>query len=108
TQGAAGSSVKTIFDKFAKQKDVSLVYGEPVEVGLKQVIPVAKVKYGVGGGGDERGSGGVGGGFKIQPVGVYEVTPDRVTFKSAVDLKMIAALAIVTGGILGLVSLRKK
>lgn len=75
------TSVKTLFKKFAKQRDVSLVYGDPVEVGLMKVIPVAKVRYGFGGGGDGTGNEGAGGSFKIDPVGVYEITPEHATFK---------------------------
>lgn len=75
------TSVKTLFKKFAKQRDVSLVYGDPVEVGLMKVVPVAKVSYGFGGGGDGVGNEGGGGSFKINPIGVYEITPESATFK---------------------------
>lgn len=75
--------VTTVFKKFGNQKDVELVFGDPVEVGLTKVIPVAKLRYGFGGGGDGNGADGGGGGFLVQPVGVYEITPDRVRFKPA-------------------------
>lgn len=75
------TSVKTLFKKFANQRDVSLVYGDPIEVGLMKVVPVAKVSYGFGGGGDGAGNEGGGGSFKINPIGVYEITPESATFK---------------------------
>ncbi|MEK3935445.1 hypothetical protein MKY41_08985 [Sporosarcina sp. FSL W7-1349] len=100
--------VKTIFKKFADQKDVSLVYGEPVELGLKKVVPVAKVRYAVGGGGDGSGGEGGGGGFKITPVGVYEITPEDVKFKSTRDLKMIVAMTVCTLGLFWVLRMLKK
>lgn len=74
--------IKTIFTKFAKNRDVSLVYGEPIEMGLKKVLPVAKVKYAVGGGGDGSGGEGGGGAISVDPIGVFEITPDDVRYKS--------------------------
>ncbi|MDV6379272.1 hypothetical protein ORD22_13715 [Sporosarcina sp. GW1-11] len=98
---------KTIFKKFANQKDVSLIYGDPIELGLQKVVPVAKVKYAVGGGGDGSGGEGGSGSFSIKPVGVYVITPDEVKFKSTLDVKKISALTVVVGGVLGLWALWK-
>lgn len=100
--------VKTIFNKFANHRDVSLVYGEPIEHGLHKVIPVAKVKYAVGGGGDGRGGEGGGGSFSIKPTGVYIITPDEVKFQSTLDRKKLIVLAIIFGGILGLLTVWKR
>ena len=74
--------VKTVFKKFGNNKDVTLVFGEPIEVGLTKVVPVAKLRYAFGGGGDNVGNDGGGGAFTVTPVGVYEITPDNVKFKS--------------------------
>lgn len=100
--------VKTIFKKFANQKDVSLVYGEPIEHGLQKIVPVAKVLYAVGGGGDGSGGEGGGGTFRVKPVGVYVITPDQVKFKSTLDVKKITALTVVIGGLLGLLAVLKR
>ncbi|MCM3745237.1 hypothetical protein M3193_13945 [Sporosarcina luteola] len=89
--------VKTLFQKFADNKDVSLVFGDPVEVGLTKVIPVAKLQYGFGGGGDNAGNNGGGGGFRINPVGVYEITPERVTFKPTRSGRQIIGLVLLSG-----------
>ncbi|WP_339253731.1 spore germination protein GerW family protein [Sporosarcina sp. FSL W8-0480] len=90
--------VATLFKKFAKHRDVTLVYGDPIEVGLTKVIPVAKVRYGFGGGGDGAGNNGGGGGFQINPVGVYEITPERVVFKSTRS-KLTVVLTLLTCGL---------
>ena len=86
------SPIGVIFDKFAKYKDVSLVYGEPIELENKKVLPVAKVDYYVGGGGGYSGESenspvaqgeGGGGYISVKPLGVYEITSDKVKFKPA-------------------------
>lgn len=64
------------------------VYGSPVTVGEKTVIPVANVRFGLGMGGgsdgdedDDGGEGfGGGGGAMATPLGVVEVTPEETTF----------------------------
>lgn len=89
--------VKTLFQKFADNKDVSLVFGDPVEVGLTKVVPVAKLQYGFGGGGDNAGNNGGGGGFRISPVGVYEITPERVKFKPIRSGGQIIGLVLLSG-----------
>lgn len=91
------ASVTTLFKKFGTNKDVSLVFGEPVEVGLTKVVPVAKLKYGFGGGGDGAGADGGGGGFTVKPVGVYEITPDRVRFKSTRSGVQIIGTVLLSG-----------
>ncbi|WOV83831.1 hypothetical protein PGH26_13245 [Sporosarcina jeotgali] len=94
--------IKAVFKKFGIQKDVSLIYGEPVEVGLNKVIPVAKMKYAVGGGGE-----GAGGSFSVKPVGVYEITPDHVSFKPVNNYRKLAAIGLIVTGIAGFLLTRK-
>jgi hypothetical protein len=89
--------VTAVFKKFGNNKDVSLVFGEPIEVGLTKVVPVAQLKYGFGGGGDGAGADGGGGGFLVKPVGVYEITPDRVRFKSTRNPLQIVGLVFMLG-----------
>ncbi|MBD7985017.1 hypothetical protein H9649_10500 [Sporosarcina sp. Sa2YVA2] len=99
--GYIETSVKTLFKKFAKERDVSLVYGDPVEVGLMKVVPVAKVKYAFGGGGDGAGNEGGGGSFSIDPIGVYEITPESATFKPVRDSRslLIIVMALLSFGL---------
>ncbi|MBB4825642.1 putative spore protein YtfJ [Sporosarcina luteola] len=100
--------VQTIFNKFADCRDITLVYDEPIEVGLKKVVPVAKVKYAVGGGGDGNGGEGGGGSFSIQPVGVYEISPDKLTFTSVKHMQRQNVLILILIGLIGLLLFRKK
>jgi uncharacterized spore protein YtfJ len=90
---------------------VSAVYGEPVTVGERTIIPVANIKYGFGLGygegtaaGDEgeepRGGGtggGAGGGVAACPVAVLEITADGVEVKPVTDESKIALAGIFTG-----------
>ncbi|REB05559.1 hypothetical protein DVB69_14920 [Sporosarcina sp. BI001-red] len=102
------TAIKAVFKKFGNQKDVSLIYGEPVEVGLTKVIPVAKLKYAIGGGGETGGGEGGGGFFSIKPVGVYEITPDHVKFKSATNYRKLATFGVIVTGIIGILISCKK
>lgn len=103
------SPIRSIFDKFSRQKDVSLIYGETIEFDSKSVLPVAKVNYYVGGGGGlsdvsekapaAQGEGG-GGYFSIKPVGVFEITPEKVKFKPVVNIYFILTIfSVVTLGL---------
>ena len=104
------SPIKRIFDKFSQHKDVSLVYGKPIELEDKRVLPVAKVSYSVGGGGGYSGESdkspatqgeGGGGCIAIKPVGVYEITNERVKFKPVIDFYLVLILAsICTCGVI--------
>ena len=53
---------------------VRRAYGDSVQVGSEQVVPVALVQFGFGGGESETGEGGGGGGGMVLPVGV--LAPD--------------------------------
>lgn len=107
------SPIKTIFEKFTKQTDVNLVFGEPIEHADKRVIPVAKVNYYVGGGGGfsgessnpNQGEGG-GGYFSVKPMGVYEITPQKTSFKPLFEPKLIFLLLFIFT--FGLVKIFKK
>lgn len=112
------SPVRSIFEKFSREKDVSLIYGEPIVLENKRVLPVAKVNYFVGGGGggaisDEENSTGQGegggGAFSIKPVGVYEITAEKVKFKPALPINQILTVfSVVTLGIVFLLRKRCK
>jgi uncharacterized spore protein YtfJ len=89
--------LKTMSDSFAASASVKNVYGEPVTVGGRTVIPMAQVRYGFGGGGgkkDESDGGGGGGGMIAKPAGVMEITSEGTRFVAFDDKrKLIAALA---------------
>ena len=92
-----------------EQANVNAVFGEPVTVEGRTVIPVAKVAYGFGmgighasaaeegategagdsGGGDRAGGSG-GGGVLARPFAVVEVTPEGTRVESVVDEQKVA------------------
>ena len=88
------------------------VYGDPVVVGNRTVIPAAQVRYAFGGGGgtkDEQEGGGGGGGYvSARPCGALEVTAEGTRFIAFDErAKMGAALAL--GSVLAaVVALTKK
>ncbi|MFD1206502.1 spore germination protein GerW family protein [Sporosarcina contaminans] len=112
------SPVKPLFKKFAETKEVSLIYGEPIEVGLNKIVPVAKAGYMIGGGAggglagkkdsDIGGGDGAGGCISIKPVGVYVITPDTVKFKPVYSQRKWLAIASIIGIGLFVITNRKK
>ena len=112
------SPVRSIFDKFSKVRDVSLVFGDPIDIGGTIILPVAKVKYHVGAGAGtgyelkdkddehpgfeeaEGGSGeGSGGSFLIKPLGVYSITSEKTVYKPIVPVELLLLLPIVVTGL---------
>lgn len=90
--------------------DASAVYGEPVTVGDKTIIPIADIKYGFGFGfgegpterdeeyDDEPGqSSGIVGGVAARPVAALEITEDGVLVQPVEDENRIALAGILTG-----------
>jgi hypothetical protein len=81
-------TLRTLGDHLQVGASVRNVYGDPVNIGGRTVIPIARVSYGfgaggrVGGNGDaesERGGSGGGAGMTARPVGhgTYRRIPDR-------------------------------
>lgn len=112
------SPLRPIFEKFSKVRDVSLVYGDPIEMGDTVILPVAKVKYRVGAGAgvgyeikdteqkqpvsekSEGGSGeGGGGSFLIKPLGVYSITSEKTVYKPIVPVELLLLLPIAVVGL---------
>ncbi len=98
--------------------DIKTIYGEPIQVEGKTIIPVAKVMYGLGGGfgkaksrdkegwTEEKPAGeSGGGGIRIVPVGVIEVSADRTQFLSLGSRKLnwliVLAITFLAGFMLG-------
>jgi uncharacterized spore protein YtfJ len=66
------------------------MYGDPVNVGGRTVIPVARVSYGFGAGGSEeakseRGGSGGGAGMSVRPVGALEINEAGTRFIPFID-----------------------
>jgi len=84
--------IQLLAERLGSHANVKAVYGDPIVLEGKTVIPVAKIAYGFGGGsgrgkraeGTEQpnwgeGQGG-GGGVVAKPVGVVEITPEGTRF----------------------------
>jgi uncharacterized spore protein YtfJ len=112
---------QTLNDKLLNKALVSTVYGEPIIVGEKKVVPVARVACGFGGGAGtstlQRGNsdapkaggegGGGGGGLVAMPVGVVEVTPQATRFiRFGSTRRVFGALAV--GILFGVVAGRRR
>jgi uncharacterized spore protein YtfJ len=97
--------VLNLGDRFAATANAKSVYGEPVRVDNRTIVPVAKVGYGLGatsGGrnGDTVGGGSGGGGVGARPVGYIEITGDGtryVEFSAVKKMIGAAALGFVAG-----------
>jgi len=89
-----------IGERVSTSASVKNVYGDPVVVGNRTVIPAAQVRYGFGGGGshaqaDEREGSGGGGGVMARPCGALEIKPESTRFIVFGDQRrMGAALAL--------------
>ena len=89
---------------------VKAVFGEPIQVNGKTVVPVAKVAYGFGGGfgsgkdtpqTDRQGEGGGGGGgVRAFPAGALEITDNATRFVPFTDMGPLV-VAFAAGAILG-------
>ncbi len=91
--------------------DANAVYGEPVTVGDKTIIPVADIKYGFGFGFGEgptepdeqdddepaNHGGGIVGGVAARPIAALEITDDGVVVRPVEDEGKIAMAGIFTG-----------
>ncbi|MGE5144107.1 MAG: GerW family sporulation protein [Acidobacteriota bacterium] len=122
---SAKELIEGAVDRLRASASVKSVYGDPITVDGKTVIPVAKVAYGFGAG---HGSGthqkktangktpvegegeGAGGGVAARPVGVVEITGQETKFVQFGAPKKLMITALVGAGLgvgLGLLLGRK-
>jgi uncharacterized spore protein YtfJ len=102
----ADELLKRIGQTIGDNAKVATVFGDPVEREGITVIPVAKARFGFGGGGgaggregEEGSGGGGGGGALVSPVGYIELLDGTATFKrttTPADLIPLAAAAALT------------
>jgi uncharacterized spore protein YtfJ len=97
--------LERIADRVSARASVKNVYGDPVVVGARTVIPVAQLRYGFGGGGgsrkgDDEAGGGGGGGVAARPSGALEITPDGTRFIRFQD-RRATGIALALGFVLG-------
>lgn len=114
--GPTASFVERIAHRLGLHASASAVFGDPVDRDGITIIPVAKVKWGFGGGsgrGIEEGSetgeigegSGAGGGVAASPLGYIEIQDGQATFHRIKDPAAIVPL-ILAGGIAGWLTLR--
>ena len=112
--------IQKIGETLGSAATVKSVFGEPIHVDGKTVIPVAKVGYGFGGGfgsgkdsahPDRQGEGGGGGGgVRAFPAGALEITGSATRFVPFTDLRQLAGLvlaAFAAGAVFGSVVLKR-
>jgi uncharacterized spore protein YtfJ len=98
--------LQSMAERVSASASVKSVYGDPVVVANRTMIPAARVRYAFGGGGgqppgDEGASGGGGGGWVFaRPCGVVEVTPEYTRFIDFADRRRMGA-ALAIGFVLG-------
>lgn len=106
----------SLFEKLAEKLGVAAraatIYGEAVERDGVTVIPVAKARWGLGGGrgkhgiaGRHEGMGG-GGGVIVQPVGFIEMSNGESRFRPIVTPGTWLRIAAVAGSLLVLALMR--
>jgi uncharacterized spore protein YtfJ len=100
--------VERLADKVGAAANITKIYGEPIDRDGTTIIPVAKVRYGFGGGGgvqkDQRGSGG-GGGVLVTPYGYIEIKNGSSEFRRITGAGMNIP-TILAGSIVGLIAIR--
>ncbi len=98
-------------DRLQAGASVRNVYGDPVELDGRTVIPVARISYGFGaggrasggkGGGSEPGGSGGGAGLSARPLGVLEIAAGRTRFIPFVDPARLG-VSLTIGFLVGLV-----
>jgi uncharacterized spore protein YtfJ len=104
----------SLFEKLAEKLGVAAsaatIYAEAVERDGVTVIPVAKARWGLGGGGGHRRHGanegvGGGGGVIVDPVGYIEIRAGRTRFRPIWE--PAKTLTLAAGGALVLLALRQ-
>ncbi len=108
---SADRFIGTMAEKLGAVARAATVFGEPVERGGITVIPVAKARWGFGGGagqrkdeggGEQDGAGG-GGGVQVTPVGFIEIKNHEANFR---PIRTNSVSWIVMGSILSVLLLR--
>lgn len=106
---SVSNTLSKITDRLQASATTKTVYGEPVSVEGRTLIPVARVRYGFGAGGGadagsngSEGSGG-GGGVEVTPIGIIEITKLETRYISLESPRIFVKYALIALGIIGLV-----
>jgi len=95
----------TRLDELQKSANVNAVFGQPVQMGEKTVIPIASVQYGFGLGFGEQEEpaseasvgGGGGAGAVAKPLGLAEITPESTRVETVVDEQRVIRAGMLFG-----------
>ncbi|MET1087511.1 MAG: hypothetical protein ABWY04_10370 [Arthrobacter sp.] len=81
-----------------KNVGVAKAYGSPVQLGGAEVIPVALVSFGFGGGGEagQEGASGGGGGGMVLPLGVYRSVRGKVVFRPNTLVALVCLVPVIS------------
>jgi uncharacterized spore protein YtfJ len=112
--GSTAEGLEALFgslgDRLGRAARAAAVFGEPVERDGVTVIPVARARWGMGGGSGKRPKGvGGGGGAVVSPMGFIEIRAGAARFKPIVSLKVVFSfLVAVVALVLGAWKLRRE
>ena len=97
---SADKFIGTMAEKLGAAARAATIFGEPVERNGVTVIPVAKARWGFGGGVGQRkgedGAGGGGGGVQVPPVGFIEIRNGRAEFR---PIRTVSVPLMIAAGI---------
>jgi uncharacterized spore protein YtfJ len=101
-----------VFKSIIEHAGTRIVYGEPVSVIGKTVLPVATMRYGFGGSSGAEGSswqhgGGGGGGLVAKLLGVVEITQSQARFIPIVSSRALV-IAVGVGVCLGFLAASRR
>lgn len=106
---SADRFIGTLAEKLGAVAQAATVFGQPVEREGITVIPVAKARWGFGGGagqrrdqvvgGKQEDGGGGGGGVQVTPVGFIEIKNHEANFR---PIRTVSLPWIIVGGIVSL------
>jgi uncharacterized spore protein YtfJ len=109
----SNSFLTQLIDRITLGTNARMIYGDPIERDGVTVIPVGKVRWGLGGGegGDVEGNGGSGGGggITVSPIGFIEIKDGLARFRPIFDPALIVQIisASAFASLLLLVGARK-
>jgi uncharacterized spore protein YtfJ len=105
--GSAEGFVASLAEKLGATARAATIFGDPVERDGVTVIPVAKARWGFGGGagrdGNDDGAGG-GGGAIVTPVGFIELKNGETEFR---PIRNVSFGWLMLGGLAGMFLLRR-
>jgi hypothetical protein len=95
--GAMANTFASLVETF-KNVGVSKAYGSPVQLGGEEIIPVALVSFGFGGGGEagQEGASGGGGGGMVLPLGVYRKVGGKVVFRPNTVVALVCLVPLIS------------